>query len=357
MRHRRAAAGIALLAVLVLLPVSSALAQQTATAAEAQRLVQQQLHQQRLQQIFNDKAGFVAQIVQRWETAAREGGRWDENYTTDMTNALMKLLPENLAAVAEASSFAEVMRVLGTGSRGLTQDESGQVLPNSLGDTTDDLVFTPLTPCRIVDTRYAGGAISGGTRYFDADNTTSFAFQGGNAGPCGLPYGAGRAIAATITVTDTVGSGWITAWGGGSMPLASVINYTTNTTVANTTVIPIVPGAGNDFSIYSAATADVIIDVVGYYAPPVATAVSTYVVSATTTAAASSYFAAYSGTCPTGYYVTGGGFRWEYYQGAGDSTMTSSWPTGNQWLAQGRNNLASAQNIVTYAVCTRVPGR
>ena len=34
--------------------------------------------------------------------------------------------------------------------------------PYNLGDTQADLVYTPVTPCRIIDTRRAGGPIGGG---------------------------------------------------------------------------------------------------------------------------------------------------------------------------------------------------
>ena len=49
-----------------------------------------------------------------------------------------------------------------------------------IGSLSSDLVFTPLTPCRIVDTRVAGGTIPAlATRGFKAWGT-SFAAQGVN---------------------------------------------------------------------------------------------------------------------------------------------------------------------------------
>jgi hypothetical protein len=81
-----------------------------------------------------------------------------------------------------------------------------------------------------------------------------------------LPFSVVRAAALTITVTGPAAAGWFTAWGLGTQPLSSVINYVAGQTVANTTIVPVVPGPGNDFSLFSAATADAVIDVVGYYA-------------------------------------------------------------------------------------------
>ncbi len=80
-----------------------------------------------------------------------------------------------------------------------TTDESGRSYEPAL--TTDvrlptsvtvDLVFTPVTPCRIIDTRLAGGPIAGGTtRNFAVAGAAGFAAQGG------MPRAAGsRALRA-----------------------------------------------------------------------------------------------------------------------------------------------------------------
>jgi hypothetical protein len=47
-----------------------------------------------------------------------------------------------------------------------------------------------------------------------------------------------------------------------------VLNWAAGDTIANTTSVPIVPGGGNDFSIYSSSGAHVVSDVLGYYAAP-----------------------------------------------------------------------------------------
>lgn len=52
--------------------------------------------------------------------------------------------------------------------------------PALLGSTTADLVYTPLAPCRIADTRTVGGPITSGTsRGFHGYTATNFATQGG----------------------------------------------------------------------------------------------------------------------------------------------------------------------------------
>jgi hypothetical protein len=51
----------------------------------------------------------------------------------------------------------------------------------ALGDAADDLAYTPVVPCRIVDSRNAGGAFSPGERA-SATPSTSGTFATGRRG-------------------------------------------------------------------------------------------------------------------------------------------------------------------------------
>ena len=94
----------------------------------------------------------------------------------------------------------------------LSGRQSQAILPEALSDIANDLVYTPVTPCRIVDTRNAGGAVSANTiRSFDVDGGT-FIGQGGVNGSCGIPFGVARAVAMTLTVTQPSGASFFTAW-------------------------------------------------------------------------------------------------------------------------------------------------
>jgi hypothetical protein len=150
-----------------------------------------------------------------------------------------------------------------------TAKSPADLQPSLLGDFSRDNVYTAVTPCRIVDTRLAGGQFAGNVaRAYDVDGS-NLGGQGGSTSGCGIPFGVAASAAMTITVTGTTGPGYITAWGLGTQPLSSVLNYAAGDTVANTTIVPVVPGVGNDFSIYSSSgNPHVIIDVVGYFAAP-----------------------------------------------------------------------------------------
>ena len=67
----------------------------------------------------------------------------------------------------------------------------------SLGALTNDLVYTPVQPCRIVDTRNtaAGAIAANGTRNFVAFGISNFSSQGGSATNCGVNPLSATAVA------------------------------------------------------------------------------------------------------------------------------------------------------------------
>ncbi len=181
----------------------------------------------------------------------------------------MRLPPENLLAAGEASSYEAMMTVLATGRAESTIPEA---VPNALGDTFRDLVYTPVIPCRIVDTRSAvAGALAGGaTRTFDVDSS-SLTAQGGSSTGCGIPFAVAHAVTMTIVAVQPAGPGFLTAFGLTEGSLSSVLDYAANDVIANTAIIPVVPGGGDDFALFSLAPTHVVVDVLGYFAASSAT--------------------------------------------------------------------------------------
>jgi hypothetical protein len=84
------------------------------------------------------------------------------------------------------------------------------------------------------------------------------------AGANGIPSGA-TAVVANVTVTDTTGSSYLTAWPDlATRPTASDLNWVSGQTVPNLVVVAL--GANGKLDIFNAAgSTDVILDVVGYY--------------------------------------------------------------------------------------------
>ena len=85
---------------------------------------------------------------------------------------------------------------------------SHNLIRKSLGDTGDDLVYTPVVPCRIVDTRNAGGAISASSsRDFKVwVSSGGFTAQGGSATNCNISPDP-VAVVLNITAVSLAGAG------------------------------------------------------------------------------------------------------------------------------------------------------
>jgi len=326
---------------------------------DVQEATQRAQYQQKLQQVISDKAGYAATVVRRWEEAARASDRWNENYTQDLLGALMKLQPDNLLAAGEAPSYQAMMRVLATGRPTRTPLPEA-ITPEVLGDIGDDLVYTPLTPCRIVDTRFAGGPIAANTtRSFDVDGT-SFTGQGGFNGSCGIPFGVAYAVAMNITATQPNADGYFTAYPlGATQPLSSILNWTAGATIANSTIVPVVPGVGNDFNLFAGgATVHAVIDVLGFYAAPVATALDCITVSSAVTACPFDVWTNVDANCPAGRTATGGGYLTTEGSLGYPGVWLTTFPNGNGWRTQVDNqNSSGSRNIQTFVNCCRVPGR
>jgi hypothetical protein len=146
--------------------------------------------------------------------------------------------------------------------------------PVALGSPSIDLVYTPITPCRIMDTRIAsaGAFVANEERSFIGWGA-NFAAQGGAANPCGLPLSTDNAaLAVNFAIVSPIAAGYITAFpaNAATKPLAATLNYSAGDIKANNTVLKLsqTTGTGPHFKIFSTSASHLIADVVGYYAKP-----------------------------------------------------------------------------------------
>ena len=124
--------------------------------------------------------------------------------------------------------------------------------------------FAAVTPSRALDTRTTGGPVAArGTR------TVQIAGRGG------VPAGA-AAVVATLTAVSPTSSGHLTAWGGGTQPKVSILNFTAGQNRANLVMIPIPAGQLRVFNA-SGGPVHLLLDVAGYYVAGSATAPGTFV--------------------------------------------------------------------------------
>lgn len=316
-----------------------------------------------------ERAQLTDQIVQKWSFYVQKvRGIAPSVWRQSMSAVFRTADPGNLRRAAGMDTYEGMVGVLL--GHNTTDDQvinafakSSKPLPVTaqlLGSPVSDLVYNMLTPCRIFDTRVAGGVIPAGqTRDFIGYNPGgNFSAQGGsNNSDCGVPA---NAAAVVVNVTDVlpIVNNFITIWPyGEARPATASILGVKNGNVSNETVIKLTVGGQYHFSAYAFGKADLVGDVVGYFSAPAATALDC--VQATTSANIKRHNSySLTATCPAGYTVTGGGVRV-----AGATTRVSDWIMSmsyaqqpNLWKAGGKNNGGKTDSVQVNATCCRVPG-
>ena len=147
-----------------------------------------------------------------------------------------------------------------------------------LGATAGErLVYTSVAPCRIVDTRVAGGSLAPAAPRDFRVTGLDLSSQGGSATGCGVPFGRADAAIINFVAVNPVGVGNLRAWAYRTpvppAPTASVLNYTTGFNIANGIAVPICDPleAGqtcpNDLRVRADTSGThLVADVVGYFA-------------------------------------------------------------------------------------------
>lgn len=300
----------------------------------------------------------VYQIVRKWGPHVQEAYRADiGDWARQMGPIFAKSPMDALQRAADARDFDAMNDAL-LGRAGARATAAGQITPSAIGNLTADLTFVPIAPCRILDTRLAGGVIpANGTRDFDVAAVTDYSFQGGSAGNCNGVGTAGAIGAAMINFTVITPSmaGYITAFPyQGARPLAASANYAGGDIVNNLAVVALdTSAAASDMSVYSYAQTHLVGDIVGYFIAPTPTALQCTTVSNVSTMNGSASFTGTSPSCPAGYTKTGG-----YCQAAGTAgRVVASYPNGTLHQCVFANESPTAMQVTVYAECCRLPGR
>jgi uncharacterized repeat protein (TIGR03803 family) len=117
--------------------------------------------------------------------------------------------------------------------------------------------LTPVTPCRLIDTRQTGGPIQAGT---------SRSFTVPQLGGCDIPTTA-AAYSLNVTVAPHGALGYLTIWPTGeAQPVVSTMNSPDGRIKANAAIVP--AGSQGAVSVYVSNTTDVILDIDGYFTTP-----------------------------------------------------------------------------------------
>lgn len=299
---------------------------------------------------------FTVAIVKKWGAFVAERYQTDaEQWAANMAQSFANATLDQLAQAATAATFDAMSSAL-LGSS-LAADTAGK-----LGDAAIDLVFIPVTPCRILDTRAAGGVIpANSTRDFDVTGIANYSSQGGAATDCGTGA-AGNFAAAVInfTVVFPTGGGYITAYPYlGTQPLAATVNYNAGDIRGNLAVVKLDQSAAlPELTIYTFAETHVVGDIVGYFINPQATdpeCVNTTISTFNIAAGAQNFYN--NPACPVGYKATTP-YCWTatagvYSQGGGFNANNAAAATFCSW----QNTTVASQQVFGGNVCCRVPGR
>jgi serine protease len=156
--------------------------------------------------------------------------------------------------VVPVGTSGEVELFNNAGSTDVVVDVDGYFTNGSSTPTTASL-FSPITPVRVLDTRNTTGQTLG------PGATLTQAM----AGVDGIASNA-SAVVTNVTATDTTAASFFTVYPGGTMPLASDVNWGPGQTVPNLTVASL-SGTGTMDVYNHSGSADLVIDAFGYFAP------------------------------------------------------------------------------------------
>ena len=162
------------------------------------------------------------------------------------------------AAIVPAGTNGAVS-VFATDNTDVILDIDGYFVPA----TSSTLAFFPLTPCRVVDTRWTAGDLGGPT--LKAGKERDFPLLESS---CNIP-GSAQGYSLNFTVVPHPTLGYLTVWPTGqSQPTVSTLNDTKGVVVANAAIVP--AGTGGNISVYPTDNTDLIVDIDGYFAPSTA---------------------------------------------------------------------------------------
>ena len=330
------------------------------------------------------RSDLVVQIVEKWGSHV-EGAysRSSEAWGKDMVPLLMKVPMDSLQRAADARTFDGMndallakaapvptmprvgllnsARVSGANAAPAVKNEDST---EALGDAASDLVYVPVAPCRLLDTRVAGGQIgANSSRSFDVAAATDYTAQGGAATNCNIGNVSGIASAVVnFTVVGPAYGGFVTAHAfGTTLPLAATVNYATGEIRGNLSIVPLdADSAGNDITVFTFAPTQLVADVVGYFIAPQASALTCTSTFATRNVAANAIFDFATPACPASYALTGAGCRTPGFNEASWSINGLFSPGGGNPTTGYCSGLNLTSGVITVegtAQCCRVPGR
>jgi hypothetical protein len=306
-----------------------------------------------------ERGRLAGELVQRWSGYVQQlYGTGAMEWAGAMADTFAEADLENLKQAAGRETYEAMMgTLLGQGTSDekvvdmIAKSGGGLSSVQVLGSAANDLVYTMVSPCRIMDTRNAIGRLSGGVARGFFVHGANFTAQGGSSTSCGIPADP-SAVAINVVAVTPDNSGFMTLYPAGTLrPTASSMNYEGGKILANEVIAKTTLGQTNDLEIYSQYGTDVVIDIVGYFMAPVATALSclTTAEGTNTSIAAGGSANIFAPSCPAGYTSVGV----QCHPDTFNLTLVGMWDSHCNY----KNNTAGAIGAAAANRCCRVPGR
>ena len=206
----------------------------------------------------------IARIISQFETAFGPGQQ-------EMVQAtLQRLRADHLLAASLAPNLEGLLAVIRSAEEGVGGEKvAARKQVQQLGDANQDLVYTPVAPCRLFDTRSSQGGL--GTPTINVPRTygavTPVTNQGGPGG-CAAVAGTAVALIQVGTLTPS-GNGLLQGGpqGAGSFPNALIL-YQPGDQYGTAVAMPLNIANGQFDLVEQFATADLYGDLLGYFKAP-----------------------------------------------------------------------------------------
>jgi len=335
----------------------------------------------------NERGRAISLFVKRWAGYATtvydvDVGTWSQGFVPQFAKLESATIRRALArttyegALAELDNRGDILSddmVIDRLAR-LPKNAGAATISNAFNEIIGGLQYTPVQPCRILDTRTAteGPLAEGESRQVFVSGVPDYLYFGGADNNCGLTEAGLKAAVLNVTVVNPQGPGFATVYNPRfSAPNASSLNYVTGAITNNTVVAAVAPGEVGTpgyVMLRSTRAAHYVVDIVGYYETPRARNLQCTEAQMTTwvNPGVSEQL---SVACPAGYSVTGGGARWASGYGSFiqllDAGNIYSWPmtsdhldsANHRFVSVGFNNGDTPAVLDARAMCCRVPGR
>jgi hypothetical protein len=369
--------GVGLLALVAAMPAT---AQPSSGQKVDQAAIERSLAiQAQIAQITQNKQAFIDTLIASWTPDV------DAKLFGDISSQLLPLMqaatPWKLYAASLVGDYTGMIQVLrgeikagsvintlsspqphAAAFSSLAVGSASSLTPPALGSHTSQLVFTPIPPCRIADTRNSGartGILAAGVpRTFDLSTGGLAKGQGGSASCPGLTSFNFYAWSVNISVTGYGATGHLQAYPfGGSLPASSILNFgTALAVIANSSTLTGCYGCSDSIELVANTATHVILDVYGYFEVPTgySTGVVNQMAGMTTTVSPGVYQVVLGGSCPAGTVVIGGA---QTNSGGSFNTILTSDHNitgGTTWYEYVKNTGNSPATVTVFSTCQDV---